>query len=58
MKPRVVKVFKHGDSLVISIPAPFTDALNIDAGDFLQVTMRKDFLVIKKAPPLADLESG
>ena len=56
MKPRVVKTFKHGDSIVMSIPAAFADALGIGAGDFLQVTLKKDSLVVKKAPTLADLE--
>jgi antitoxin component of MazEF toxin-antitoxin module len=56
MKPRVVKTFKHGDSIVMSIPAPFADALSIDAGDFLQVILRKDSLIAKKAPTFADLE--
>jgi len=56
MKPRVVKTFKHGDSVVMTIPAPFADALSIGAGDFLQVTLKKDSLIVKKAPALADLE--
>jgi antitoxin component of MazEF toxin-antitoxin module len=56
MRPRVVKTFKHGDSVVMSIPAPFADDLSIGAGDFLQVTLKKDSLMVRKAPTLADLE--
>lgn len=40
----------------MSVPAPFADALGIDAGDFLQVTLKKESLVVKKTPALADLE--
>jgi len=53
---RVVKTFKHGDSVVMTIPAPFADALSIGAGDFLQVTLKRDSLIVKKAAALADLE--
>jgi antitoxin component of MazEF toxin-antitoxin module len=56
MKPRIVKTFKHGDSIVMTIPAPYADALSIGAGDFVQVILKKDSLIIKKASALADLE--
>jgi len=55
MKHRIVKTFKHGDSIVMTIPAPYADALSIGAGDFLQVILRKDSLIVKKAPALAEL---
>jgi AbrB family looped-hinge helix DNA binding protein len=55
MKNKIVKAFKHGDSIVMTIPAPFADVLNIGAGDYLEIELKKDRLVVKKAPALADL---
>ena len=57
MKHKIVKAFKHGDSIVMTVPAPFADALSIGAGDFLEVELKKDTIVVKKAPALADLKS-
>jgi antitoxin component of MazEF toxin-antitoxin module len=56
MKRKIVKAFKHGDSIVMTIPAPYADVLGIGAGDFLQVELKEDALIVKKAPALADLE--
>ena len=50
MRPKVVKTFKHGDSIVITIPAPFADALNIGIGEYLQVTLKDGSLLVEKVP--------
>jgi len=51
MKPkvRIVKAFKHGGSIVITIPSIFAEILEIGEGDFLQVELKDDALVVKKA---------
>jgi len=56
MKHRIIKTFKHGDSIVMTIPAPYAEILSIGAGDFLQVILKKDTLIIRKAPALAALK--
>jgi antitoxin component of MazEF toxin-antitoxin module len=56
MKDRIVKTFKHGDSIVMTIPAPYAEALSIGAGDFLQITLEQETLVVKKATALAALK--
>jgi antitoxin component of MazEF toxin-antitoxin module len=55
MKPRVVKAFKHGDSIVMSIPAPFAEELKIGAGDLLLVSIKGHRLYIEKTiPPILE----
>jgi len=56
MRPKVVKTFKHGDSIVMTIPAPFADVLSIGPGDYLQVTLRDGSLVVEKVPPAIELK--
>jgi len=52
MKPKVVKTFKHGDSIVMTIPAQFAEALKIGPGDFLLVSIKDHHLRVEKASPL------
>ena len=51
MKPkvRIVKAFKHGGSIVITIPSIFAEILEIGEGDFLQVELKDDALIVRKA---------
>jgi AbrB family looped-hinge helix DNA binding protein len=56
MKPKVVKTFKHGDSIVMTIPAPFADALGIGPGDYLQVTLKDGSLFVEKVPLALELK--
>jgi len=51
-KPKVVKTFKHGDSVVMTIPAQFAELLEIGPGDFLQVSLKGHRLYVEKASPL------
>lgn len=54
MQPKVVKAFKHGGSVVVTIPAAFADALSIGSGDFIKVILKEDSLELEKVP-LTDL---
>lgn len=56
LKPKVVKTFKHGDSIVMTIPAYLADALSIGPGDYLQVILKDGSLVVEKVPPALELE--
>lgn len=58
MKPRIVKAFKHGDSVVMSIPAPFAEELKIGAGDFLLVTLKDHGLYVEKTTPIVEIGKG
>jgi len=49
MKPRIVKAFKQGDSIVMVIPAPFAEMLEIGPGDFLSVYVKDNKIIIEKA---------
>jgi len=50
-KPKVVKCFKHGDSIVMTIPAQFAEMLDIGPGDFLQVSIKDNRLIVEKVTP-------
>jgi antitoxin component of MazEF toxin-antitoxin module len=50
MKPKTVQAFKQGSSIVMVIPAPFADELEIGAGDFLHVSLKDKKLIAKKIP--------
>jgi len=49
MKPKSVKVFKHGASASIVIPKVFCEILEIGEGDFLMLELKEDSIVIKKS---------
>ena len=49
MRRKTVKVFTHGDSLVMTIPAPFAEELTIGAGDFLLVSIEDHKIIAEKA---------
>jgi len=49
MKPKIVKAFKQGDSIVMVIPAPFAELLEIGPGDFLSVSIKDNKIIVEKA---------
>jgi len=50
-KPKVVKCFKHGDSIVMTIPAQFAKMLDIGPGDFLKISIKNNHLIVEKVTP-------
>lgn len=53
MKPKIVKAFQQGDSVVMVIPAEVVEILKIAPGDFLNVCVERDRLIAEKVfgPP-------
>ncbi len=49
MKPKIVKSFRQGGSLVSTIPSSFADYCKIKSGDYLKIRVnRKRQIIIEK----------
>jgi AbrB family looped-hinge helix DNA binding protein len=48
MKNKIVKIFKQGDSTVMTIPAPIAEMLEIGPGDYVSVSMVGKKIVVEK----------
>lgn len=56
MKPKMVKAFQQGDSVVMVIPAELAEILKIAPGDFLNVHVEHERLVAEKVFRLSKSE--
>jgi len=58
LKPKIVKAFRQGDSVVMVIPAEIAEILKITPGDFLNVRAKNEQLIAEKVfgPPQKRLE--
>jgi antitoxin component of MazEF toxin-antitoxin module len=48
MKPKIIKTFKQGDSVCIVLPSAFIDELKIGISEYLEISLKKDLMIIKK----------
>jgi antitoxin component of MazEF toxin-antitoxin module len=59
MKPKIVKTFKQGASIVMTIPIQMAESMQIGPGDFLLVSLNGKKICAEKAPLLfQDLTSS